>query len=68
MVAALAFEIQHGVHQMLDRLGSGDLAVLGDMPYEQKRRAAGLGVTDEVEGGGAHLGDGARRGIQGAGP
>ncbi len=43
MMAALAFEIEHGVHQMLDRLGPGDLAFLGDVAYQNKRRARGLG-------------------------
>ena len=31
LMAALAFEIEHRIDQMLDRLGPGDLAVLGDV-------------------------------------
>ena len=67
-MAALALEIEHRIHQMLHRLGSGDLAVLGHMPHQQQRRAAGLGIADQIETGGADLGDGARRRIQRPGP
>ncbi len=67
-MAALALEIEHRIHQMLDRLGAGDLAVLGDMADQQQRRAGCLGIAHQIEAGGAHLGDGAGRRIQRAGP
>ena len=38
-VAAIAFEIQHGVDHVLDHLRAGDLAVLGDVTDEQQRAA-----------------------------
>ena len=68
MMAALAFEIEHRIDQMLDRLGAGDLAVLGDMADQDQRRAGGFGIAHQIEAGGAHLGDGAGRGIQRPGP
>ena len=45
MVAALALEIEHRVHQMLDRLGPRDLALLGDVADEDQRCAARLRVA-----------------------
>ena len=37
-VAAVALEIEHGVDHVLDHLGAGDLAVLGDVADEQRAR------------------------------
>ena len=68
MMAPLAFEIEHGIDQMLDRLGPGDLAILGDMAHQYQRRAGGFGEAHQIEAGGADLGDGAGRRIQRAGP
>ena len=42
MMAALAFEIEHRIDEMLDRLWARDLAILGDMADEQHRGAASL--------------------------
>ena len=63
LVAAMAFEIEHGVDHVLDHLRARDLTILGDMADENERRAALLGVADERRGAAAKLGDGARRGI-----
>ncbi len=49
MMAALAFEIEHRIDQMLDRLGAGDLAVLGDMADQDQRRAGGFGIAHQIE-------------------
>ena len=64
MMAALAFEIENRVDQMLDRLWSCDLPIFGDMTDEQKRRAARLGVAHEIERRRAHLRDGAGCGFE----
>ena len=68
MMAALALEIENRIDEMLDLLGTGDLTILGDMADEQQRRAAGLGIAHQIERCRAHLRDGARRGIERAGP
>ncbi|HEX4634792.1 MAG TPA: ATPase domain-containing protein, partial [Rhizomicrobium sp.] len=47
VMTPLTFEIEHRVDQMFDRLGPGNLAVLGDMADQQQRRAAGLGVAHQ---------------------
>ena len=67
-VAAVALEIEHGVDHVLDHLGAGDLAVLGDVADEQQRGALRLGVADQRLRGGAHLADGAGRGFERVGP
>ena len=38
-VAAVAFEVEHGVDHVLDHLRAGDLAVLGDVADEQQGAA-----------------------------
>ena len=53
---------------MLDRLGSGDLPLLRDMPDQEKGCAGRFGVAHEIEGGGAHLGDRARSRFERRGP
>ena len=68
MVAALALEIEHGINQMLDRAGTGNLAILGHMPDQQQRRPRCLGVAHQIEGGGAHLCNGAGRSVERRGP
>src|SRR5204862_1035760 len=47
LVAAVAFEIEDGIDHMLDDLGAGDLAVLGDMADEKDCRSLLLGEADE---------------------
>ena len=53
--AALGLEGEHGVDQVLERLRAGDAPLLGDVPDEEQRAAAALGVLDEPLGAGAHL-------------
>ena len=68
MMPALAFEIEHGIHQMFDRLGTCDLAIFGHMPHENECGARRFGVAHEIVGSGAHLRDRSRRGFQRRGP
>ncbi len=63
-MAALAFKIEHRIDQMLDRLGTCDLAVLGHMADQDHSDAGGFGVAHQIMRGGAHLRDGARCGIE----
>ena len=60
-VRAVALERKDRVDHVLDDAGSGDLAVLGDVPDDQQRRAARLGEPDQGLGGAANLTDRARR-------
>jgi hypothetical protein len=53
--AAFALELEHDVDQVLERLGPGDRAVLGDVTDEDRRRAGGLGVRHEARRALAHL-------------
>ena len=48
LMAALAFEIDHGVDHVLEHPRPGDLAVLGHVPDQQERRAAPLGEADQL--------------------
>ena len=68
MVAAFALEIEHGVDHVLDHARAGDLALLGDMADQDDGRAGRFGIADQRLGGGANLGDGARRRIGRVGP
>ena len=59
LVAALAFEIEHGVDHVLQHARAGEAAVLGDVADQDQGEAAGFGQADQLEPGGADLGDGA---------
>ena len=67
-MAAIAFEIQHGVHHVLDHLRPSDLAVFGDVTDKQQRAARSLGVADESLCGGADLAHGTGCGLDCLGP
>ena len=67
-MAALAFEIENRVDQMLDGFGACNLSVLGDMADEQQCRAARLRIAHQIEGCGTYLRDGAGRGFERGGP
>ena len=54
-VVAVAVERQHGVDEVLERPRSGEPAVLGDVPDEQRRDAERLRVAHEPAGTLAHL-------------
>ena len=64
LVAALALERQYGIDHVLQDLGAGDHAVLGDVADQHKDGAARLGQTDQLLGAAAHLGDAAGRRFQ----
>jgi hypothetical protein len=53
----VAFERQHHVDQMLERLGPGERAVLGHVADEHHRHATLLGELLQLRGRGAHLAD-----------
>jgi hypothetical protein len=63
-VAAVALEREHRVDHVLDHLGAGDLAFLGDVPDQQQRRARLLGMADQGAGRRADLADRAGGGIE----
>ena len=67
-MAAQALEIEHGIDHVLDDLGPGDLAVLGDMADQHQRQAAALSVTNQRRCAAAKLGDRAGRGLDALGP
>ena len=46
MVAAVAFEIEHGVDHVLDDTRPRDLAFLGDVANQNNRCAGGFGIAD----------------------
>ena len=46
-MATVALEIQHRIDHVLDHLGTGDLAILGDVADQQHAGAALLGKTDQ---------------------
>ena len=63
LVAALAFEAQHGVDHMLEHARARDRAVLGDMADEHDRGAMLLGEAHQLLRRGADLADGAGRAL-----
>ena len=67
-MAAIAFEIQHRVDHVLQHARPGDGAVLGDVADQHQGEAGGLGQADQLERGGADLGDGAGRALDGVQP
>ena len=67
-VAGVALEIEHGVDHVLDDARAGDLAVLGDVADQHHGGAGFLGKARQRLRRGAHLGDGAGRGIDAVGP
>ena len=68
MMRAVTLEGGHGIDHVLDHARPGDLPVLGDMAHENHRRAAGLGVADQMLGARTHLRDRARRRFHRIGP
>ena len=64
LMAALAFEIEHGIDHVLEHPRAGDHALLGDMADQQQAEAAALGEPDQLGRRGPHLGHGSRRRIR----
>ena len=63
MVEPLTFEIQDRVDHVLEHLGAGDRAVLGDMADQEHGRAARLGDLQEAQGALSELGNAAGQAI-----
>ena len=64
VVVALPLEVEHGVDDVLQGLGAGDGALLGDVADEEDGRAGGLGLEQEAGGALADLADAAGGGLQ----
>ena len=60
-VAALAFEVEHGVDHMLEQARPGDGAVFGDVADQKRRQAGFFRQHDDRAGSFAHLRDAAGR-------
>ena len=61
---ALAFEIQHGVDDVLERLRPGEAAVFRDVPDEKRRNVLPLGGEQQLRRRLAHLADAAGRRLE----
>ena len=60
----LTLEVEHRVHDVLQRLGPGDAAALGDMAHHDDRGSALLGKAHQLAGALAHLAHVAGRALQ----
>ncbi len=60
-MVAVAVEGEHRVDEVLDGPRAGQVAVLGDMPDQEDRDAAGLRQARQALDAGAHLGQAAGR-------
>ena len=56
----LAFEIEHGINNVLECLGAGETAVLGDVADEKRREVLAFGREQQLRGRFANLTDAAR--------
>ena len=63
-VMPLAFEIEHGVDHVLERLGAGEAAVLRDVADQERRDVVALRGEQELRGRFAHLADAAGRRLE----
>ena len=63
-VMAFAFEVEHGVDDVLERLRTGDVAVFRDVADEERRDVVALRREQELRRGFAHLADAARRRLE----
>ncbi len=61
---ALSLEVEHRVHDVLQRLGTGDGALLGDVADEEHRNPVGLRQGQAAGGALADLADAPRRRLQ----
>ena len=59
-----AFEVQHRVDDVLERLGTGEAAVLGHVADEKRRDVVTLGGEQKLRRGLAHLADAAGRRLE----
>ena len=58
-VVLLSLEVEHRVHDVLERFGTGEAAVLRHVPDEECRQVLALGGEQQLCGGLAHLPDAA---------
>ena len=63
-VMLLALEVEDRVDDVLERLGPGEAAVLGDVADEERRDVLPLGREQQLRRRLAHLADAARRGLE----
>ena len=63
-VMPLALEVEHRVDDVLEHLGPGQRAVLGDVADDERRHVLALGREQQLRRRLAHLGDAARRRLQ----
>ena len=63
-VMPLAFEVQHRVDDVLERLRPGEIAVLRDVADEHRRNVLSLRREEELRRGFAHLTDAAGRRLE----
>ena len=64
-MVAIAFEVDHRVHHVLEGARPRDRAVLGDVPDQKHRHPALLREAEEPKPAFAHLGDAPRRRVEG---
>ena len=60
-VVPLAFEIEDGIHDVLEGLRTGEAALLGNVAHQQDRNVPTLRREQELRRRLAHLSDAARR-------
>ena len=63
-MVALALEVEHRVDDVLERLGTGEAAVLRDVADEERRHVLSLGREQQLRRRFAHLADAARRRLE----
>ena len=63
-VMTLPFEVQHGVNDVLERLGTGEAAILRDVADEERRHVLPFGREQQLRRRLAHLADAAGRGLK----
>ena len=64
VLVALAFEVEHRVHHVLEHARAGHRTVLGHVPDQEHRRPRALGVVEQCQGALAHLRHRARAALE----
>ncbi len=64
LVAALAFEVEHGIDHVFEHARAGDVALLGDMPDQYQDKAPPLGHPYQLLRRAAHLADAAGSAVE----
>ena len=63
-MVTFSLEVEHRVDDVLERFGSGEAAILGDVSDQQRRHVLILRHEQQLRGGFADLSDAARRGLK----